>query len=393
VPTPHRAPPAALATATLTTHVPTPKGYLPFNYSWYRKTFAVDAAWAGQPVWIDFDGVYRASDYWLNGVYVGHWESGYAPFRWYIHNVSGAPLSVGGAPNVLAVRIDGVSHQEGWFYEGSGITRTVTLNTAPALNLVPWGIYAPSVITGAISSPLGLAGAQTAASAVVDATVDVQNSGAAADSWALALTLYDAAGGVAATGAASGGPLAPGGWARAAVTLALVAPTLWSVSTPYLYTLAAALTAGAAKTVDAANVTIGVRSAIFDANAGLLLNGLPHQIRGFSQHQDFGGLGTAVPDRVQRYRVESLRALGMTGWRTAHNPVASNLLALTDELGVLVMAENRNLERQVVAAGAPRRAGGPPNDIVNISAFPDPQYLLEAAQMVLRDRNHPSIIM
>ncbi len=134
------------------------------------------------------------------------------------------------------------------------------------------------------------------------------------------------------------------------------------------------------------NVTIGVRSAIFDANAGFLLNGLPLQIQGFSQHQDFGGLGVAVPDRVQRYRVESLRALGMNGWRTAHNPVASPLLALTDELGVVVMAENRNLERQVIGGSLPPRATPDPQAI-NMSTFPDPQYLLEASQMVLRDRN------
>ena len=86
-------------------------GYLPFNFSWYRKHFAVDASWQGQPVWLDFDGVYRASDYFLNGVWIGHWESGYAPFRWYLHNATGAPLVYGGGDNVLAVRIDGVSHQ------------------------------------------------------------------------------------------------------------------------------------------------------------------------------------------------------------------------------------------------------------------------------------------
>ena len=88
-------------------------GYLPFNKSWSRKTFTVDASAAGSVVYIDFDGVYRASDYWLNGVFIGHAESGYVPFRWYIHNVTGAPLNYGGN-NVLAVHVDAESFQEGW---------------------------------------------------------------------------------------------------------------------------------------------------------------------------------------------------------------------------------------------------------------------------------------
>jgi hypothetical protein len=363
-------------------------GYLPFNFSWYRKHFTVDADWSGQPVWLDFDGVYRASDYFLNGVWVGHWESGYSPFRWYIHNVSGAPLNYGGADNVLAVRVDGVTHNEGWFYEGSGINREVTINTAPSVNLVPWGIYAPSVVTGAITGDLS--GPQTATSAVIDATIDVQNSGAVGDSYTLSCAVVDASGAIVATGTAVGSPLAPAAWNRSSVTITLSSPTLWSPSNPYLYTFTTTLTATNLKTVDSVNVTIGVRSAIFNSNQGLILNGFPLQIKGFSQHQDFGGLGTAVPHRVQRYRVDSLLNLGFNGWRTAHNPVSSHLLDLTDELGVLVMAENRNLERQVI--GGPFRAPVNPQAI-NMSTFPDPQYLLEASQMVLRDRNHPSIIM
>ena len=88
-------------------------GYLPFNTSFYRKTFTVDASWRNSLVWLDFDGVYRASDYWLNDVYLGHHESGYTAFRFFLHNASGG-LYYGGTPNVLAVRVDAVSHQEGW---------------------------------------------------------------------------------------------------------------------------------------------------------------------------------------------------------------------------------------------------------------------------------------
>lgn len=392
-------------------------GYLPFNISWYRKHFTVDPSWQGQPIWLDFDGVYRSSDFNLNGEYIGHWESGYAPFRWYIHNSTSGGLFYG-ADNVLSVRVDAISHQEGWFYEGGGIYRSCTLNTAPTTNLVPWGVYIPSVLTGAISSPFGLSGQQTAASAYVPLFIDVQNSkasGTANDSFTLTATLVDAGGGVVGS-TNGGGSLPPGGWAR--ITPPPMNPSnvnLWSPSTPYLYTMMVTLT-GPGGSVDSVNTTIGLRSAIFDANSGFLMNGLPLQIQGFSQHGDFGGLGTAAVPRVAQARVAAVKALGCQGWRTAHNPVATEILDATDRMGVLVWSENRNLERQVI--GTPRRmtqaqvggggaaaeresrsvaVGGAQHPALNApidpTLFPDPQYLLEAAQMVLRDRNHPSIII
>jgi len=268
-------------------------GYLPFNISWYRKHFTVTASWQGQPVWLDFDGVYRASDYWLNGVWIGHWDSGYAPFRYYLHNVSGAVLNYGpDSPNILTVRVDALSHQEGWFYEGGGVYRHVTLNTAPLLNLVPWGIYAPSVITGPISSPLGLAGQQTTTSVYFPVYVDIQHSGAASGggnvTFSLTSTLLNADG-LSVGMFTARGSLPPSGWIRVQSEINFSPDTiinLWSPSSPYLYTLNVNLSSAAGEDVE--TVSVGVRSAIFDANAGLLMNGLPLQIQGFSQHQDFG---------------------------------------------------------------------------------------------------------
>lgn len=127
---------------------------------------------------------------------------------------------------------------------------------------------------------------------------------------------------------------------------------LWNLQHPALYTVTTTTSAaiGASTYDDLVNTTIGVRSATFSAEHGLLLNGLPQKVKGFAMHQDVGGCGTAVPDRVNEFRVTSLRALGATGWRTAHNPVNSELLDFCDRHGMLVWSENRNLERQVVAA-------------------------------------------
>ena len=116
-------------------------GFLPFNVSWYRRHFTIDASHSGSAVWIDFDGVYKNSDVWLNGVYLGHHTSGYVAFRYFLHNVSSAndatqtPVLNFGGDNVLAVRVDALSSQEGWFYEGELILCTVTFGVIPANNL------------------------------------------------------------------------------------------------------------------------------------------------------------------------------------------------------------------------------------------------------------------
>lgn len=109
--------------------------------SWYRKEFTVDAGWKGKNIWLDF------SDYFLNGVWIGHHESGYTAFRWYLHNATGATLNYGpGATNILSVHVDALHFQEGWFYEGGGIYRHTKISAADPVSIMPWGVYAPSVI-------------------------------------------------------------------------------------------------------------------------------------------------------------------------------------------------------------------------------------------------------
>lgn len=294
--------------------------------------------------------------------------AGCAQNRWYIHNATNATLNYG-AENVLAIRVDAQSFQEGWFYEGAlqrlshahplttcctvrialtggGIYRHVTLNTAPAINIVPWSLYAPSVITGAVTSPQGTAGPQTATTALVTVNVEVQNSGPKSDTWSISSTIYDAAGLAVGSAQDSGSALPLGGWVRSTKQVTLQNVNLWNVASPYLYTVSSTLTSGSG-TVDVVNVTIGIRNAYFDANYGFIFNGIPTKIQGFSQHQDFAGVGTAVPDRANKYRVDVLKSIGATGWRTAHNPVNSELLDYMDRVGMLVWSENRNLERQV----------------------------------------------
>eukprot|EP00040_Diaphanoeca_grandis_P012478 m.63229 g.63229 ORF g.63229 m.63229 type:complete len:1108 (-) comp23257_c0_seq2:128-3451(-) len=550
-------------------------GYLPFNMSWYRKTFSVPPVWEGQNIWIDFDGVYRASDYWLNGVYLGHQESGYAPFRFYIHNATGV-LNYGGK-NILSVRVDALTHQEGWFYEGGGIYRHTKISSADPVSIVPWGVYAPSVVNPMGNITGDLSGPQYATTAIVSAQVDVANALKSNVTFQVMTTIYDQAGEFVVSATSPRQVLPAGGFTRTSLplhwpskppqkgflvqmapcegsqsqrfrleqgsitttaedgsTLCLDSMTtltgqkstmllqtcdssketqkwnfekgtserpdhivfggsnvtngnncldvwggtgpslnlwvcasetnqiwtvvndktnpyvtsigqclsavpksqaeltiaharkspkshtlangdigvpLWNLVQPYLFTIVTSTrtfssTGGARNYTDAVNTTIGVRSAVFSPNQGFLLNGLPQKIKGLSMHQDFGGCGTAVPDKANEMRVTSLKKMGATGWRTAHNPVNSELLDYTDKYGMLVWSENRNLERQVIGLsdtplGSKRVSSVRRKEFRDAEGGlvgaewkgEDPLYLEEAQAMVLRDRNHPSIVI
>jgi len=372
-------------------------GYLPFNKSWYRKTFTVPADAQGQLVWLDFDGVYKNSDMWLNGIYLGHFTSGYVSFRYYLHNAT-APnsttpvLNYGATTNVLAVLVDALTEQEGWFYEGGGITRHVWLNIADKLSITPWGAFFPSAITGDITSgPNGAMGPQTAASARIFAQVDIQNGRATSADTVLQLTVMDATGTPVASSTTSQ-TIGAGGWARVVPTIDWKNVNLWNTESTYMYTVQANVVdsgAGGA-VVDSVTIPIGVRDAIWTANTGFMLNGFKVPAKGFSQHQDFGGAGNAVPDRIQEYRVAGIRAIGGNFWRTAHNPVASETLEFADRYGMLMWVENRFINKGVQPIQGPKDV---PQAFPNMVTSADAQLLADAQAMVLAARNHPSVVI
>ena len=341
-------------------------GYLPFGRGWYRKTFELPASAAGASVSVEFEGVMCASTVWLNGVVVAAHASGYTPFSADLANVSGA--AVFGGTNVLAVLAD-ATKPDGWWYDGGGIYRSVRLVVAPAhARVARYGVYAPALVVGNITR--GDGGATSTADAVLAASVELENSaGAATDNVALSLRVVRKATGAlvaSATAAPAGGVLAPtvpGAPLSVPCNISLPGAALWSPSTPELYALEVTLAVGAAP-VDTVNVTFGVRKTAWSADGGFSLNDAPTKILGCANHQDFAGLGVAVPDALQRYRVRALQALGANAWRTAHNAPNPALLDACDEEGMLVWDENH-------------RNGQP----------------AEAATLARRDRNHPSIVL
>lgn len=420
-------------------------GFLPFNTSWYRKHFTLDAADQGSVVWVDFDGVYKNSDVWLNGVYLGHHTSGYVAFRYFLHNVTSADdatntpvLHFGeGRDNVLVVRVDALSVQEGWFYEGGGIYRSVSLTIADPLSIIPWGVFLPSAVTGAVTSgPLGVQGPQTATAASVMPQTDVKNSRSAAVQFELTTEVHDPSGKL--VGAAnSTATLLSGSSTRIFQEVLLSNPVqLWNTAPrPPLYTVRSTLWVGGTA-VDVVVTTIGIRSAVWTPTQGFQLNGLQTPVQGFSNHQSWAGCGNAVPARVDEFRITSLKALGANLWRGSY-PGNNALMDLADAHGMLMWVENRLLQYVVqpldgvitdvqcnsmggsTCANAPDEhtctayhvpcslgqcncvwsgsacatsptacsPGVPANDLA------DPQLLQDIHDMVLRDRNHPSVVI
>ena len=267
------------------------------------------------------------------------------------------------------------------------------LNFADPLSIVPWGAYFPSSITGAITSgPLGAMGPQTAASAQIFAQVDVQNARAAPADMTLAITVMDADGATVATSSTKQ-KLPAGGWARLTPSIPLSSTVnLWNTESTYMYAVRADVldngVGGAV--VDSVTVPIGVRDAIWTPNQGFMLNGFKVPAKGFSQHQDFAGTGTAVPDRVNEFRVQGIRAIGGNFWRTAHNPTNPELLDFADKHGMLMWVENRFINKGVQPIQSAKDA---PQAFPPFNTAADPGLLADAQAMVLRDRNHPSVVI
>lgn len=338
-------------------------GYLPFGIGWYRKHFSTAAFDpANSVMWLDFDGIQTQSTVWLNGQLLGTHASGYTPSRYFLN---ASMLHVAG-DNLLAVKAD-ATHPDGWWYDGGGIYRHVwlTVVATPGPFIAPWGVYAPATVEGPIT--VDRSGVPHADSALRPA-VELWNNASAAQAFALNLSVLDGQGALVAS-LADRGSIAAGAaltWTPSS-PIALQDASLWHLvpppATPALYTLQVDVSVGG-QAADRVAVTFGVRQIVFDAAKGFMLNGIATKILGTANHQDFAGLGVAIPDHLQEYRITKLREMGVNGWRTAHNPPNEALLDAADRLGFLVWDENH-------------RNG---------------QYW-EVPKLIKRDRNHPSVVI
>lgn len=291
-------------------------GYLPRDTAgWYRKSFSLPAEWTGTHAWLHLEGVFQAVDVFLNGKFILRHTSGYLPF-----DVPLAAARLGaGSTNVLALRVDS-SFGSGHWYEGGGVQRRVWLHHVPsAARFVDDGLFALTA-NSTISGKKG-------EDALVVPTAEVLAT-ATAESVQVTFTIYDPATHAAlATATTPSLSLAAGTTTtlelQVGTSMRIERPELWSVRTPTQYLLASVLSvAGAA--ADSKNVSVGIRNFIWrdEKSGGATLNGEPLRIRGFSHHSDFGGVGGAVPDRINLFRASALRSVGGNTWRTSHNPCA-----------------------------------------------------------------------
>ena len=376
--TPKEAAPAFDDRAWRTVHLPhdyvvegpfTPKGdtshgsLIP-SPAWYRKTFTLPASDKGKALWIDFDGAYRDSTVYLNGIKLGNHPCGYTPFRFDISR-----SATYGAANVLAVLVNPQKF-EGWWYEGGGIYRHVWLNVADPVHIAPWGVFVTAKLPEPVPGQPVLPAAVT-----VKTTIDAPDRMHGNPAYTLTARVLDPAGRVVGTATSPADIAARLSEFVQQITVAH--PALWSLETPQLYRLHTEIRQ-AGKVIDTQDTPFGIRTLRFDAQNGFFLNGKSVKVKGTCNHQDFAGVGVALPDSLLVWRVKQLKKMGSNAYRMSHNPPASELLDACDKQGMLVMDENRHL-----------------GDTESGKASPETPYadLHEVQAMVLRDRNHPSVIL
>jgi beta-galactosidase len=321
------------------------------SIGWYRRTFTLDASDAGKRISIEFDGVFRQASVFFNGFYLGSNFSGYAPFSFDVTDFCNP-----GEKNVLALRVD-ASLSESWYYEGAGIYRHVWLVKTAPTHIAQW--------THCVRSEVK----QNAAAIAVSA--DIQNESSASQTCQLATRIVDPNGKVVAT--ASSVAIEVSAFSRQTFTAKtkIMHPLLWDVkpeqSAKHLYRAITSVHVGG-KVVDSEETTFGIRTLRWDASDGFFLNGKSLKLKGTCCHQDHAGLGVAMPDRIQQFRIQRLREMGSNAYRTAHNPPSPELLDACDAEGMMVMCETRMFSSS-------------------------PEGFSELERMILRFRNHPSVIL
>ena len=309
------------------------------SVGWYRKHIEIPAEDKGKQFFIEFEGIYRDSEVFCNGFYLGGERSGYASSVYTL-----TPYLNYGGDNVITVRCD-ASLEEGWYYEGAGIYRNVRLYKSGPVSMKHYSLkISQKKADGSIWT-------------VSDGTADVYVDESCIDfDYILADAVVN----------------------RDKVTREIEirdaegrrverAEHRWSIDSPYLYTLTARLFYDG-ELSDVVTRRFGVRTLEFSPEKGLLLNGVAVKLRGANMHLDHAGVGVAVPDELWRYRISRLHEYGFNAIRTSHNCASVSMLDLCDEMGVLVIDENRQFG-------------------VN------QEQLRQLRNMIDRDRNHPSVIL
>lgn len=342
-------------------------GALPGGIGWYRKSFTVPGSSKNKNVLIDFDGVYKNGEVFINGHSLGVRPNGYISFQYDLTPY----LNLGNELNTIAVKVDNSKQPNSRWYSGSGIFRNVWLTTVDKIHVDNWGTF---ITTPKVSS----------ASATVSIVTNIRNQYAESKDITLRTLVFDAAGKqvgqfsskatIVSDTSLVNSPSIP-----VKQLVVIDQPKLWSVETPYLYKAVSKVVIDG-NVVDAYETKFGIRYFNFDVNKGFSLNGKPMKILGVCNHHDLGALGAAINTRALERQMEILKKMGCNGIRTSHNPPAPELLDLADKMGFIIMDEAFDMWAK------------------QKSPF---DYHLDWAQwhrkdledQILRDRNHPSVFI
>ena len=320
------------------------------SVGWYRKTLKIGKEDEGKNLSLEFDGIFRNATLWVNGFYMGTEPSGYASQVYDITDY----INYGG-DNLVTVRAD-ASLEEGWFYEGAGIYRDVYICKSEKLHVAPYGTFIYSELKDNYTN------------ATLFIETDIKNSDIKGKKGYIYNIIRDMDGKeIARTNSSAPTDILAKEIIKIKQQCSITKPKLWSCENPYLYSVETVVMDGD-KVADSYITTTGIREARFDKEKGFLLNGRQVKLKGVNMHQDHAGVGAAIPDALQAYRIERLKSFGCNAYRASHNPMTPALLDICDKKGILVIDENRLM-------GV--------ND----------EHLRLLERLVKRDRNHPSVIL
>lgn len=319
------------------------------SIGWYRKTIKIPASDLGKRLMLRFDGIFRNARVWFNGFYMGTEPSGYVT---QIYDIT--PYIKYGEDNLICVRAD-ATLEEGWFYEGAGIYRDVWLEKSAEVSVVPFGTFVYAELKDAYSE------------AKLKIETEVSNSSLKPQLCEVAQRLLDADGNEIARSTATTLGLKSKETVTTKQSISISKPHLWSTTDPYLYKVETTISQDG-KIIDVHTTTTGIRDIAFSSKIGFLLNGKSLKLKGVNMHQDHAGVGSAIPDALQAWRIKQLKKFGCNAYRASHNPMTPALLDICDREGILVINENR---------------------LMGINE----EHLRLLERMIKRDRNHPSVIM
>lgn len=317
------------------------------SIGWYRKHFTVDKKDDGKRFELQFDGIYRNAEIWFNGFYIGTNFSGYVGNSFDVSDYVNFE-----GDNVIVIRVNATQY-EGWFYEGAGIYRHVWLNVTDKIFIPNDGVFVHSKVNGK--------------NATVTIEKEVENKNLQPSNAIVYSIITDRNGKQIGKTSEQKVTLSVNGKTTIKQNLNLNNVTLWSLENPYLYKVVSFVKSGN-QIVHQTKTRFGIKTVKFDAKEGFFLNGKKIKIQGTNNHQDHAGIGSALPDFMQYYRIKLLKEMGSNAYRASHNAPTPELLEACDSLGMLVLDEQRLLNSSL-------------------------EYFDQFKRILKRDRNHASVFL